>query len=284
MNRAKGDIAIGDVIGDNAEAVNIGKLAEADLLFLHLFPDGIGFLLPPFHLSLDSGLVKRPFQCGFDPGDEITGILAELQKAANDGGAGLGMEHLKGQILQFLPHPLHTHAPGERGENIHGFPSDTGAFIGAKMAKRPHIMRPVRQLHQQHPHIAGHGDQQFAEVFRLFGFPARQFQLVQLGDTIHQLGNFLAEKLGNLGIGRGSVFDCVMQERGDDCGVIQLQLCENCSHFKRMAEIGLAAGTFLRGMSPRPIDIGAVQQSLIRIGIIGPDHLNKFKLPYHGLT
>src|SRR5437868_15547970 len=48
-----------------------------------------------------------------------------------------------------------------------------------------------------------------------------------------------------------------------------------------MREIRVARGAQLRTMRLHRIDIGAVQQPLIRIGIVGFDQFDEFELPHH---
>src|SRR6185437_12746094 len=49
MHDAERLIAVARRLHDDAEAEDVGKLFEADRLSLHLAPDRIGALAPPFH-------------------------------------------------------------------------------------------------------------------------------------------------------------------------------------------------------------------------------------------
>jgi hypothetical protein len=63
----------------------------------------------------------------------------------------------------------------------HGLLRDADALLWLHVVERPHIVQPVGELHQQHPHILGHGQQQLAEVFRLRCLLGYQVELVDLG-------------------------------------------------------------------------------------------------------
>ena len=54
-------------------------------------------------------------------------------------------------------------------------------------------METVSQLDQDDPDVLCHGKEHFAVVFRLFFFLGLVLQLVELGDTVHKTGHFLAE-------------------------------------------------------------------------------------------
>ena len=49
----------------------------------------------------------------------------------------------------------------------------------------------------------------------------------------------------------------------------------------RVAEIGIARGAHLRAVRLHREDVGAVDQRLVRVGIVGPDLLDQFVLPEH---
>ena len=74
-----------------------------------------------------------------------------------------------------------------------------------------------------------------------------------------------------------------MEERGDNGLLIQFEIGHQAGDLDRMAEIGIATGTFLAAMPLHGKHIGAVDQIFIRIGFIGSDPLHQFILPQHRL-
>ena len=137
------------------------------------------------------------------------------------------------------------------------------------VAQRAHIVQPVGQLHQQHADVAGDGQHQLAEILRLLGALGEDFQLGELGDAVHQIGDLLAEILLDVLIGDQRVLDRVVQQRGDDGGHVELELGQDGGHFQRMGEIGIARGAELLAMRGHGIDIGLVEQRLVGVGVIG---------------
>ena len=59
------------------------------------------------------------------------------------------------------------------------------------------------------------------------------------------------------------------------------QLGQDRGDFKRMGEIGIAGGAFLVPVRPHRIDIGPVEQRLVRIRIVAENLLDKLILPHH---
>jgi len=66
-----------------------------------------------------------------------------------------------------------------------------------------------------------------------------------------------------------------------DRDVIQLHFGENGRHFEGVVEIGLARGPRLVTVRLHRIDIGPVEQVLIRVRIIFDDPFNQFILAHH---
>jgi hypothetical protein len=115
---------------------------------------------------------------------------------------------------------------------------------------------------------------------RRFAFRHR-LDLGKLGHPVHQPGDIGAEQPLDLLGGGQRILHRIVQQRGDDGFLVQLQLGHQPGHFHRMAEIGVAARPFLRAVLLHGIDIGAVQHRLVRIRSIGEHAFDKFVLAQH---
>ncbi len=100
-------------------------------------------------------------------------------------------------------------------------------------------MQPVSQLDQNHPDIVGHGQQHFAEIFRLAFLFGLEMNLADFGDTIHQKRNLFTEHGGKVIIGGQGVLDRVMQKTGDNTGNIETQLSQQTGHLHGMDDVRL---------------------------------------------
>ena len=105
--------------------------------------------------------------------------------------------------------------------------------------------------------------------------------LRELGDAVDQPGDVRAEQLLDLLGGRDRVLDRVVEDRGDDRLVVEMEVGQDAGHLDRMAVIGVARGALLRAVRLHRKDVGAVDQRLVGVGIVGPDLLDQFILPQH---
>jgi hypothetical protein len=55
-------------------------------------------------------------------------------------------------------------------------------------------VQPVGKLDQQHAHVLGYGEDKLAQVFRLPFVVGGRLQTGELGDTLDQFSDFLAER------------------------------------------------------------------------------------------
>ena len=74
--------------------------------------------------------------------------------------------------------------------------------------------------------------------------------LAELGHSVDQPGDVLAEQLLDLLGSRERVLDRVVEDRGGDGLVVELQVGEDSGDLDRMAEIGIARGAHLRRRAP----------------------------------
>ena len=105
--------------------------------------------------------------------------------------------------------------------------------------------------------------------------------LRQLGHAVDEAGDVLAEQLLDLFGGGERVLDRVVEDRGDDRLVVELEVGEDARDLDRMAEIGVAGGADLGAVRLHREDVGAVDQPLVRIGIVGADLLDQLILSQH---
>ena len=158
---------------------------------------------------------------------------------------------------------------------------DAGPAFRRHVLERAHVVQAVGELDQQHPHVVGDRQQKLAEVLRLLGLARHQVELFQLGEALDQMTDIGTEDLVDLGPRGRRVLDGVVQERRRDGGVVELEVGQNGRHFKRMAEIGVAGGALLLAVGLHGVDIGAVEQRLVGVGIVAADPFDQVVLPHH---
>ena len=281
VDNANHAVAILAGIDQHPKSVNIRQLLEGNRLALHFAPDRIGMLLPSAHVSLDTAGGKFIGQFLFDLGDQRAVPVAQIRQPCGNGGAGFWHQVAKSQILQFIAHALHAHAPGQRRVDVQRFLGNARLLVLRHKMQCAHIVQPVGELDQQHAHIIGNGQQKLAEILGLGGTLGHQVEPLQLGQALDQSADFATEQLVDFLACRRGVFDRVMQHGGNNRRVVEFQIGQNGRHFQRMRKIRIARRALLRAMGFHRIDIGAIQKVFVGLRVIAPHAFNEVHLPNH---
>jgi hypothetical protein len=168
----------------------------------------------------------------------------------------------------------------QRGVDVEGFAGDALTFSGAgDVMQRAHVVQTVGELHQQHPHILGYGQNELPQVFGLPLVVGGRFQAGKLGDALHQFADLLAEQPVDVGARHFGIFDDVVQQGRHDGGGVETVVGENTRDLDGMSEIGIPRRAFLRAVHAHGVDIGAIQQRFVGAGVVGPHTIDEFVLP-----
>ncbi len=198
--------------------------------------------------------------------------------------ARLRVDDAKGQLLQLLAHVVHAHPPGQRRvdfERLLGVPL---ARLLRHELEGPHVVQAVGELDQKHADVLGNGEEKLPEVLGLCRLLRDEVELLDLGQALDQPADILAEGGVDLRARRIGVLDRVVEERRGDRRVVELEIGEDAGDFERMGEVGVAVGAPLRAMLLHGIDIGLVEQVLVRAWIVARHPLDKLVLAHHGAT
>ena len=208
--------------------------------------------------------------------------FGELLEPAHDRGVSVRLEFAKRERLHLGHHFVHADPLGERREDIHRLAGDAAAFVLVRdVMERPHVVQAVGELDQQDADVVAEREQEFAQVLGRALALRLGFDLAQLGDPVDEPGDVLAEQLFNLLGRRERVLDRVVEDRGGDGLIVEPEVGEDSRDLDRMAEIGVARSAHLRSMRLHREDVGAIDQALVRIGIVGSDFLDQLILPQH---
>ena len=280
MHRAQRRVAILRALHQDPKAENVRELFERQALGLHLGEHRIGFLAPPAHQGGNAARGEQVAQFVLHRGDQIAVALANLAQPRRHGPKGLGIDVPERQLLQFLAHVLHAHAPGERRVDIHGFLGNAAALLLGHVVERAHVVEAIGQLHEQDPHILGDGDQELAQVFGLLGAARSEIELVELGQSLHQGTDLLAEQAVDL-VARGvGVLDRVVQKRHRNGALIDVHLGQDLGHREGVGDVGLARSALLRPVLLHGVNIGPVEQVLVHVRLVGANALDQLELAH----
>ena len=135
---------------------------------------------------------------------------------------------------------LHPKAMSKRCINIKGFLGSSLLFPSRKRSNGAHIVKPVSELDDEHPQVLCHGHEHLAHrgcLLRFFGIEVNPFEL---GDPVHNGGEFCSEFLFEFFEGDDSVFYSIVQQRCRNGDIVHSVAGDDASHCKRMGDVGLA--------------------------------------------
>ncbi len=208
-------------------------------------------------------------------------LVAELGQLLGHRLVGVRVEPAEGVLLELVAQGLHAHAAGERRIDLERFLGVALAALGLHVLERAHVVQAVRELDEQDADVARDGEQKLAEVLGLLGLLGDEVEPLDLGEAVDEGADLGAEKLIDLGARRVRILDDVVQQRGDDGRVVELELGQDRGDFERMREVGSTGGALLRAMSLHGIDVGAVEKRFVggRIVLLNP--FDEFVLAHH---
>ena len=156
-----------------------------------------------------------------------------------------GIKVFESQVFEFGLDKIHTEPIGDWRVNVQRLARNAPPRVRVHRTHRTHVVQAICELDEDHAQVTRHGQHQFTEAFRI-GFNTRaELHLVQLGDTVHEFGNFIAELLGDLLLGQRRVFQRVMQDRRRHAGMVHAHAGQDAGHFDGVKNIRLAGLTGL---------------------------------------
>ena len=133
--------------------------------------------------------------------------------------------------------------------------------------ERAHVVQPVGELDQQHAHVVGDREQELAEILALRG-PLRdevERAILVRPSTSAPICGPKVVLISSSVASVSSIVSC--RTRGGDRRVVELEVGQDRRDLERMGEIGIARGALLRAMGLHGVDIGAVEQVLVGVGL-----------------
>ena len=248
VQRAERQVAARHVLDDDAKAVDVEHLRERQALLDHLAVDAVEVLLAALHLGGDAPLRQALLDAGEDLADHFAAVAARRADRLR--------QHLEAQrvlvaereFLQLTEQVVEAEPVGDRGVDLERLVGDAAALGRTHVVQRAHVVQAVGELDEDDAQVARHRQQHLAEVLGLGLFLRAEFDLVELGQAIDQLGRHLAEALGDLRLGDVGVLHHVVEERGDQRLGIEIPVGDQRAHRDRVADVGLTADAELPGV------------------------------------
>ena len=192
MDQTQGRIAVLHRIHDDPHGDQVVDLLQLLVLLDQLFVDAVQMLWPAADLGLDPG----GGQLLLHGGDHRVQGAHVLRLLGGDGALELTVflrpDVHKAQVFQLALDGPHAEPVGQGRVNLQGLLGLADALFLAAIFQGAHIVEPVRQLDDHHPHVLGDGQEHLAQVLRLGFLPGHQLPVTglgQLGDPVHHLGD-----------------------------------------------------------------------------------------------
>ena len=103
----------------------------------------------------------------------------------------------KGQVLELLFEVLHAEAVRERCVNFERLSRNALLFLRWHCGDGLHVVQPIGELDDQHTSVLGDRQHHLARRRCLLGFLGVEVHSVELGDTIDDVCDVVAELLGD---------------------------------------------------------------------------------------
>jgi hypothetical protein len=185
------------------------------------------------------------------------------------------VQRREGEVFQ-LPLDLVDAEPvGERRVDLERLLGLLHLLLLAEVLDRPHVVQPVGELDQDDADVLRHRDDHLAVVLGLGLLAALELDPGQLGDALDERRHLVAELRAHvLDVGAG-VLDHVVQQRGRDRLLVEVELGADLGGAPRMVDEVLARAALLALVRGRGEAEGARQQVAVDVLVVGGDGLDQ---------
>ena len=157
------------------------------------------------------------------------------------------MEGGEREIFQLPLDGVNTEPVGQGSVDLQCFLGFFELCFALEIRDRPHIVEPVGELDDDDANVPAHRHDHLPQRLGLRLFQISGRQVLQLGNTVHDLGQLWAELAGELFLAYLRVLHHVVQERGGHGRGVQTEIRQYLGRGKRMVDKRLAT---LPGLSP----------------------------------
>ena len=181
----------------------------------------------------------------------------------------LRLEILERQLFELVLHLAHPEAIGDGSVDVECLLGDLDAALLGQVMQRPHVVEPIRQLHEDDADVIHHRQQHLAEVLGLPFLARRERDRADLGDTLDDVRDLLAEQLLDPLRSRERVLDDIVEQPGGDSDHVELHVGQRVRDLERVYEIRLTRMAHLALVFEGREHIGAPQKLQIGFRAIG---------------
>ena len=202
-------------------------------------------------------------------------LLLAVGAAVGDHRLDLGVlarvEDLEREILELPLDGVDTEPVGERRVDLERLLRLLHLLLLAEVLDRAHVVEPVGELDQDHAHVLRHRHDHLAVVLRLRLLAALEADPGELGDAFDEQRDVRPEcgaELVEIGVG---VLDHVVQQRGGNRLLVEVELRADQGHAERMVDERLAGAPHLTAVGALGLVERAADQLLVDARVVGLD-------------
>ncbi|CAM5719115.1 hypothetical protein SVIOM342S_07310 [Streptomyces violaceorubidus] len=239
MDGAERRVAVADGVHQDADAHQVVDLREVTAADDHILVDAVVVLGAAGDGRLDARRAQILLDLVGDDGQVLVALGRALGDQADDLVVHLGVEDREGEVLQLPLDGVHAQPVGERRVDLQGLARLLLLLLALEVAHGAHVVQAVGELDDQDARVLGHGDDHLAHGLGLRRLA--ELDLVQLGDTVDEQGDHVAEVAAQVLQAVLGVLDGVVQQPGHQGGRIHAQLGEDGSDGERVRDVRVAA-------------------------------------------
>ena len=181
------------------------------------------------------------------------------------------VQRLEREVLELPLERVDAEAVRERRVDLEHLLRLLHLLLLAEVLDRPHVVQPVGELDQDHPDVLGHGHDHLPVVLGLGVLAARELDPRQLRDALDEARDVVAE-LGAQVVDRDAgVLDDVVQQRGGDRRLVEVQLGDDLRGADRVVDEVLARAPLLPLVRPLRVAEGPPQQVAVDVRLVRLD-------------
>ena len=201
LNDREHRVALFDRPDDDAHGPDVKELIKAQVLSLHLLPDGIDVLRAPRDVRRDVILAQKLLNARHGLVDELDALGAVALQFARDGVVFLGTREAKREILE-LPLDLpDAETVGERRVERERVFAIGAALLTLARSEPTQSLQTAREFQEHDAQILAHGKEHAARRFGIGSggvFPSRAVrEIVDAPEFLHEAVDVRAETLFN---------------------------------------------------------------------------------------
>ncbi len=276
VDHAEGGVAIPGLGHDHPEGQDVVKLRDLDAVALHLEPDGVVALHPAGDLGRDARVREARLDAAADVADHGLGDLHPPGDFPRQLLVRLRLEVQERQVLELPFHAPHAQPVRDGRVDVERFAGDLPPLGFGEEAQGAHVVEAVRELDQDHPQVRDHRQEHLAEGLRLLLLARDVGELADLRQAVDEIGDLVAELLGDRLFGRQGVFEDVVEEPDDDRDVVGLQVGQDRGHVERMNQVRLARPAHLALVLEARKDVRPSEELLVRVRVVRLDLFEDF--------